>query len=167
MIGVAKAYTTRVGRGPMPTELNDATGEVLQNEGKEFGTVTGRPRRCGWFDADLVAFTAQLNGFTEIALTKLDVLDTLPKIKIGVGYHPRKQKGNLAHYWEGDARWLEGCEPEYIELDGWMQFIRDVRKFGELPPQAQAYVHRIEELVETPVSIVSVGPERNATILVK
>jgi adenylosuccinate synthase len=165
VIGVAKAYTTRVGRGPMPTELNDPTGQILQNEGKEFGTVTGRPRRCGWFDADLVAFTAKLNGFTEIALTKLDVLDTLPKIKICVGYHPRGQKGNLAHYWEGDAHWLEGNEPEYIELDGWMQSTKDVRQFDKLPPQAQAYVHHIEQLVETPVSIVSVGPERNATIL--
>jgi len=166
VIGVTKAYTTRVGRGPMPTELKDAAGQVLQFEGKEFGTVTGRPRRCGWFDADLVAFTAKLNGFTEIALTKLDVLDTLPKIKIGVGYHPRGEKGDLAHYWEGDARWLEGYEPEYIEMDGWLQPTRDVRQFRELPPQAQAYVHRIEELVETPVSIVSVGPERHATIMV-
>ncbi len=164
VIGVAKAYTTRVGRGPMPTELNDATGKVLQNEGKEFGTVTGRPRRCGWFDADLVSFTARLNGFTEIALTKLDVLDSLPRIKIGLGYHPRGQKGELAHYWEGDAHWLEGYEPEYIEMDGWMQSTKDVREFNRLPPQAQAYVHRIEELVETPVTFVSVGPERNATI---
>jgi adenylosuccinate synthase len=167
VIGVAKAYTTRVGRGPMPTELNDATGQILQNEGKEFGTVTGRPRRCGWFDADLVAFTAKLNGFTEIALTKLDVLDTLPKLKIGVGYHPIGQKGDIAHYWEGDARWLEGYEPEYIELDGWMKSTKDVRQFEDLPPQAQAYVHRIAELVETSISIVSVGPERNSTILVK
>jgi adenylosuccinate synthase len=165
VIGVAKAYTTRVGRGPMPTELNDAIGQTLQNEGKEFGTVTGRPRRCGWFDADLVAFTARLNGFTEIALTKLDVLDTLPRIKIGVGYHRTGQAGNLAHYWEGDARWLEGYEPEYIELDGWMQSTKDVRQFNRLPTQAQAYVQRIEELVETLVSIVSVGPERNATIM--
>ncbi len=167
VIGVAKAYTTRVGRGPMPTELNDATGQVLQSEGKEFGTVTGRPRRCGWFDADLVAFTAQLNGFTEIALTKLDVLDTLPKIKIGVGYHPRENMGRLAHYWEGDAHWLEECEAEYIEMDGWMQSTKDVRRFEQLPSLAQAYVHRIEELVETPVKIVSVGPERNATIHIK
>jgi len=166
VIGVAKAYTTRVGRGPMPSELWDDIGLTLQNEGKEFGTVTGRPRRCGWFDADLVTFTSQLNGFTEIALTKLDVLDTLPKIKIGVGYHPHGQKGNLAHYWEGDARWLEGYEPEYIEMEGWMQSTKHVRQFEDLPPQAQAYVHRIEELVETPVSIVSVGPERNATIMV-
>lgn len=167
VIGVTKAYTTRVGRGPMPTELSDDIGVILQNEGKEFGTVTGRPRRCGWLDADLVAFTAQLNGFTEIALTKLDVLDTLPKVKIGVGYHPRGQQGNFAHYWEGDARWLEGYEPEYIEMDGWMESTKDVRQFDKLPPQARDYVHRVEELVETPITIVSVGPERNATILVK
>lgn len=165
VIGVAKAYTTRVGRGPMPTELNDAIGQTLQNEGKEFGTVTGRPRRCGWFDADLVAFTARLNGFTEIALTKLDVLDTLPKVKIGVGYHPAGMTGDLTHYWEGDARWLEGYEPVYIEMDGWMHSTKEVRQFDRLPTQAQAYVHRIEELVETQVSMVSVGPERNATIM--
>lgn len=166
VIGVAKAYTTRVGRGPMPTELNDESGQVLQNQGKEFGTVTGRPRRCGWFDAELVAFTSKLNGFTDIALTKLDVLDTLPKIKICVGYHPRGQQGALAHYWEGDARWLEGYEPEYVELDGWMQSTRDVRQFDWLPRQAQVYVRRIEQLVETPISYVSVGPERNATIII-
>jgi adenylosuccinate synthase len=167
VIGVAKAYTTRVGRGPMPTELNDETGQVLLNEGNEFGTVTGRPRRCGWFDAELVAFTSRLNGFTDIALTKLDVLDTLPKIKICIGYHPRGQKGELVHYWEGDARWLEGLEPEYIELDGWMQSTKDVRQFEWLPRQAQAYIRRVEELVETPISFVSVGPERNATIVIR
>ena len=167
VIGVTKAYTTRVGRGPMPTELNDETSQILQKEGQEFGTVTGRPRRCGWFDADLVAFTTKLNGFTEIALTKLDVLDSLPKIKICIGYHPKGDKGCgvLSHYWEGDARWLEGYEPEYIEMDGWMQSTKAVRQVDKLPFQAQAYVHRIEELVETPISIVSVGPERNATII--
>ncbi len=166
VIGVAKAYTTRVGRGPMPTELSDATGTVLRDEGQEFGTVTGRPRRCGWFDADLVAFTAQLNGFSEIALTKLDVLDSLPTLKIGVGYHLRGQKGDLSHYWDGDARWLEGYEPEYIEMDGWRQSTKQARRFADLPPQAQAYIHRIEELVGAPVTIVSVGPERNSTIMV-
>ncbi|OGN90034.1 MAG: adenylosuccinate synthase [Chloroflexi bacterium RBG_13_48_10] len=165
VIGVAKAYTTRVGRGPMPTELNDEIGQTLQREGQEFGTVTGRPRRCGWFDADLVAFTARLNGLSEIALTKLDVLDTLPKIKIGVGYHPLSQMGELTHYWEGDTRWLESHEPEYIDMDGWLESTKDIRQFEKLPLQAQAYVHRIEELVKTPVSIVSVGPERNATIM--
>lgn len=165
VIGVAKAYTTRVGRGPMPTELNDETGVILQREGQEYGTVTGRPRRCGWFDADLVAFTSRLNGCTELALTKLDVLDTLPKIKICVGYHPIGEKAPLSHYWEGDARWLEGFEPEYIVLDGWMQSTRQVRDFSQLPTQAQAYVKRVEELVETPITIISVGPERGATIL--
>jgi adenylosuccinate synthase len=166
VIGVAKAYTTRVGRGPMPTELDDATGQVLQNEGQEFGTVTGRPRRCGWFDADLVWFSSKLSGYTEIALTKLDVLDTLPKIKIGIGYRHPSKKEQLSHYWDGDARWLEGSEPEYMEVDGWMQSTKGVRQFDQLPRQAQAYVRRIEELVETSIKIISVGPERNATILV-
>jgi adenylosuccinate synthase len=119
------------------------------------------------FDAELVAFTSKLNGYTDIALTKLDVLDTLPKIKICVGYHPRGQKGELAHYWEGDAHWLEGYEPEYIELDGWMRSTKDTRQFERLPKQSQAYVHCIEQLIETPISIVSVGPERNATIVIQ
>jgi adenylosuccinate synthase len=167
VIGVAKAYTTRVGSGPMPSELHDATGQVLQNEGKEFGTVTGRPRRCGWFDAELVSFSSRLNGCTEIALTKLDVLDKLPKIKIGVGYRPKGIKTDSAHYWEGDADWLEDYEPDYIEMEGWMQSTRDVRQFSQLPAQAQAYVKRIEDLVATRVSMVSVGPERSATIQIK
>jgi adenylosuccinate synthase len=167
VIGVAKAYTTRVGSGPMPSELNDATGQILQNEGAEFGTVTGRPRRCGWFDAELVSFSARLNGYTEIALTKLDVLDKLPRIKIGVGYRPKGIQGDLVHYWEGEAEWLEDYEPEYIEMDGWMHSTRDVRQFNQLPAQAQAYIHRIEELVETPISMISVGPERHATIQAK
>jgi adenylosuccinate synthase len=167
VIGVAKAYTTRVGSGPMPSELNDATGQILQNEGAEFGTVTGRPRRCGWFDAELVSFSARLNGYTEIALTKLDVLDKLPKIKIGVGYRPKGIQGDLAHYWDGEAEWLEDYEPEYIKMDGWMQPTREVRQFSQLPAQAKAYIHRIEELVETSISMVSVGPERHATIQVR
>jgi adenylosuccinate synthase len=166
VVGVAKAYTTRVGRGPMPTELKDGVGIILQNEGQEFGTVTGRPRRCGWFDADLVSFTSKLNGCSELALTKLDVLDTLPRIKICTGYHPKGKNEPLAHYWEGDAHWLEGYEPEYIEMEGWQQSTKAVRSFGTLPRQAQAYVRRVEQLVETPVTIVSVGPERSATILI-
>jgi adenylosuccinate synthase len=164
VIGVAKAYTTRVGGGPMPTELEDATGQVLQEEGKEFGTVTGRARRCGWFDAELVSFSARLNGFSEIALTKLDVLDRLPEIKIGVGYRRPGGKAGLAHYWDGDAGWLEDCRPEYIEMDGWLQPTKQARKFSQLPKQAQTYVQRIEELVATPIKYISVGPERDATI---
>ncbi len=165
VIGVTKAYTTRVGSGPMPTELLDTAGETLRMAGAEFGTVTGRPRRCGWFDAELLRFTSQVNGFTEIALTKLDVLDTLPVIKICVGYR-RGGEDALLHYWQGDARWLGSVEPVYIEMEGWQRPTKDIRQFDKLPPQAQAYVRRVEELVETPVSIVSVGPERDSTIFV-
>lgn len=165
IIGVAKAYTSRVGQGPMPTELHDEIGEVIRQEGQEYGTVTGRPRRCGWFDAELVRFSAQLNGLTELALTKLDVLDTLPTLKICTGYRCTDQiEDRLYHYWEGDALWLQGCEPEYIELDGWMTPIQTVREFKKLPAQAQTYVHKVEELVGVPISIISVGPEREAII---
>jgi adenylosuccinate synthase len=162
VVGVAKAYTTRVGSGPMPTELLDETGEAIRQAGAEFGTVTGRPRRCGWFDADLVRFTAALNGCTEIALTKLDVLDGLAQVKIGVGY--RTKAGQPAHYWQGDARWLEGCQPEYIEMEGWQQPITAARQWRDLPRQAQAYVRKVEELAETPVRWVSVGPGRDETL---
>jgi len=164
VIGVTKAYTTRVGSGPMPTELKDEFGEILQKEGQEYGTVTGRARRCGWFDADLVRFTAQLNGATELALTKLDVLDTLPTIKICVGYHPDYNGERLWHYWEGDALWLEACRPVYIEMEGWRQSTKGVRDFDRLPRQAQAYVRKVEELVRVPASLVSVGPGRDETI---
>ncbi|MEJ2709262.1 MAG: adenylosuccinate synthase [Anaerolineales bacterium] len=167
VIGVAKAYTTRVGAGPMPTELHDQAGQTLREQGKEFGTVTGRPRRCGWFDAALVGFSARLSGFSEIALTKLDVLDSLPKIKLCSGYRqPGQGNGDapLLAYWQGDARWLETCQPVYIEMEGWMQPTTAVRKYSDLPANAQAYIRKIEELVGVPVSIVSVGPGRDETV---
>ncbi len=164
IVGVAKAYTTRVGAGPMPTELEDEVGKTLQVEGQEYGTVTGRPRRCGWFDAELVRFTVQLNGVTRIALTKLDVLDTLPQIKICVGYRLPESGEQLRRYWELDTARLEQCEPVYIEMEGWQQSTHDARRFADLPPQAQAYVRKIEELVGAPVGYVSVGAEREATI---
>lgn len=164
VVGVAKAYTTRVGAGPMPTELHDAVGEMLLTRGQEYGTVTGRPRRCGWFDAELVRFSAQLNGCTALALTKLDVLDTLPRLKICIGYRHAHGADRLAHYWEGDAYWLEACQPEYIELPGWQQSTREARGFDELPQQARDYVHRIEELTRVPVRYISVGPGREETI---
>ncbi len=164
VVGIAKAYTTRVGAGPMPTELFDANGQILLNEGQEFGTVTGRPRRCGWFDAALVRFTAQLNGMTSLALTKLDVLDNLPVIKICVGYRSEQEPDRLQEYWEGDANWLGRIEPVYIELEGWQQSTRLIRDFSRLPQQAQAYVHKVEELVDVPISAVSVGPSREETI---
>ena len=165
VIGVAKAYTTRVGAGPMPTELTDEIGETLQREGQEYGTVTKRPRRCGWFDAQLVRFTTQLNGVTELALTKLDVLDTLPTVKICVGYQRSDTADKIWHYWEGDATWLGENLPVYIELDGWQQPTSGVRDFAQLPPNAQDYVRKIEKLVGVPVKFVSVGPARKETII--
>ncbi len=148
----------------MPTELSDETGEKIQKEGQEYGTVTGRPRRCGWFDAELVHFTSQLNGISELALTKLDVLDTLPAVKICTGYHRASTGKRLWHYWELDAHRLEECKPVYIEMEGWNKPTKSVRNFEALPIQAQAYVHKIEELVGAPVRFISVSPEREATI---
>lgn len=164
VIGVAKAYTTRVGSGPMPTEQFDEVSEILQQKGKEFGTVTGRPRRCGWFDADLVRFTSQLNGVDELAITKLDVLDTMPAIKICVGYRSIEKNNRLRSYWEGDAIWLASCKPEYIELPGWQQSTRNAKRFADLPVEAQDYIRKIEELVGVKVGFVSVGPDRDETI---
>jgi adenylosuccinate synthase len=166
VIGVTKAYTTRVGGGPMPTELTGETGEIIQRAGQEYGTVTGRARRCGWFDAELARFTCQINGVTELALTKIDVLDSLPTVKICTGYHHPSSGDQLRHYWEGDAHWLEDCQPLYIELPGWKQPTTQARRFAELPPQAQAYVHQIEELVGVAVRWVSVGPGRDETIVI-
>jgi adenylosuccinate synthase len=166
VIGVAKAYITRVGAGPMPTELLDATGEAIRKAGAEYGTVTGRPRRCGWLDAELLSFTAQLNGFTGLALTKLDVLDELPAIRICVAY---RQEGDpiLCHYWDGDARWLAEVEPVYIEMEGWRQSTRGLQKFSQLPMVAQAYVRKVEELVGVPVKYISTGPGREETIKIE
>lgn len=164
VIGVAKAYLTRVGSGPFPTELTGGAGDVMLQRGQEYGTVTGRPRRCGWLDVDLLRFTAQLNGFTELVLTKLDVLDSLEELKIGVGYRHPEAGESLAHYWQGDARWLERCEPVYTTLSGWMQSTAMARSFGDLPQLAQAYVRRVEALAGVPVSMISVGPERSEII---
>jgi adenylosuccinate synthase len=164
VIGVTKVYTTRVGAGPMPTELTDETGEKIQKEGQEYGTVTGRPRRCGWFDAELVRFASQLNGISELALTKLDVLDILPTVKICTGYRKDTTGKRLWHYWEMDAHRLEECKPVYIEMEGWNTSTKSARSIEALPAQAKAYIRKVEELVGAPVRFVSVGPEREATI---
>jgi len=166
VVGVAKAYTTRVGAGPMPSELFDEVGEKLQKAGQEFGTVTGRARRCGWFDAEIVRFTAQLNGASELALTKLDVLDGLERIRICLGYHQPGDETRLWHYWELDAEQLGRCAPVYMEMEGWLQPTTAIRQFKDLPAQAQAYVRKVEELVGVRVGYISVGPEREATIVV-
>lgn len=163
VIGVSKAYITRVGSGPMPTELHDEIGETIRRAGAEFGTVTGRPRRCGWLDTALLRFTAQLNGFSEIALTKLDVLDTLPVIKICVGYCC--ENGVPAEYWQGDAAWLAQVQPTYIEMPGWQQSTVGMTQFAHLPAAAQNYVRKIEELAGAPVRYISTGPAREQTIV--
>jgi adenylosuccinate synthase len=164
VVGVTKAYTTRVGGGPMPSELFDEMGKKLQEAGQEYGTVTGRARRCGWFDAALVRFTSLLNGATELALTKLDVLDELPLIRLCTAYRLPGHGERLWHYWELDAEQLGDCEPIYIEMEGWLKSTSAMREFADLPPQAQAYVQKVEQLVGVPVRYVSVAPEREATI---
>ncbi len=162
IIGVCKAYTTRVGNGPMPTELIDATGDKIRQAGNEYGTSTGRPRRCGWFDAELVRFTASLNGFTELALSLLDVLDTFPEIKMATGY---EWGGQPAHYYDGDAVFLEECRPVYDTLPGWESSTRGISSWDELPKYARQYVERIEKEVGVKVSYIGTGPARTNTII--
>lgn len=159
--GVVKAYTTRVGAGPFPTELTGSEGEALRQAGHEFGTTTGRPRRCGWFDAELVKFAARLNGFTDIAVTKLDVLDTLQKIQICTGY---RFNGKRATYTDGDAAFLGHVQPVYQEFPGWQAPTGTIRAYEKLPQPARRYIGEIERLTGVPVKMISVGPDRKQTI---
>ena len=163
VIGVVKAYTTRVGNGPFPTELNDAMGEALRKAGHEFGATTGRPRRCGWFDAVVVRYAALINDLDCLALTKMDVLDDLDEIKICTAYQYRGE--TLTDWTDGVARWDE-VEPVYETLPGWKQSLAHIRRFEDLPQTAQAYIKRLEEVANVPVALVSVGPGRDETILV-
>ena len=163
VIGVAKAYSTRVGGGPMPTELKDATGELIRERAHEFGATTGRPRRCGWFDAVAVRFAARLNGFSSIALTRLDILDIFPSVKICVAY---RAGGKTIDHFPSDTDLLERCEPVYEELHGWQTPTERSRQFGALPAAAQKYVERIEKLIGCPAGIVSVGARREETIVI-
>ena len=160
-LGIVKAYTTRVGSGPFPTELSDETGKLLQDKGGEIGTVTGRDRRCGWLDAALIKQSIQLSGVKEIVLTKLDVLDHLEKIKICVGY---EANGKEYDYFPQDRSLWSKITPIYIELDGWFTSTADVKEFDKLPKQAISYIKKIEELCAVKVSILSNGPKRDQTI---
>lgn len=163
-LGVAKAYTSRVGNGPFPTELKDETGEKIREIGKEFGSTTGRPRRIGWFDALMCKYSVMVNGLDAIILTKLDVLSGLEEIKICVGY---KHKGKLIKNFTTNIDILENCEPVYEELSGWKENLEKINKFEDLPENAKKYIKRIEELLEIPVCIVSIGPERSQTLILK
>ena len=164
VVGVAKAYTTRVGAGAFPTELLDATGERLRDIGHEYGVTTGRPRRCGWLDAVILRYAARVNGLTEIALTKLDVLSGLPTLKIAVAYEIEGQR--VEHF---PAEWgnevIATARPLYEELPGWEADLHAMRRREDLPAEARAYVARIEELTQTPITFIGVGPERESMIL--
>ena len=163
VLGITKAYTTRVGEGPMPTELTDNIGRYLAVEGNEKGTVTGRDRRCGWFDAPLVKRSCILNGVTSLALTKIDVLDKLETIKICTGY--RVDKDELSDF-PVTTSLTKKLTPIYEEIDGWNTSTVGLEKMNELPLNARIYIQRIEELTESKVSIISTGPERNQTITI-
>jgi len=161
-VGVVKAYTTRVGKGPFPTELFDETGEYIRAAGNEFGTVTGRPRRCGWFDAVIVRYAARISGLTGIAVTKLDTLSNIPVIKMCVGY---KLDDNIIREFPASLEDLEKCEPIYEEFEGWGD-VSGVTEYNKLPTSLLRYLERIEELCGTKISLLSVGPNRSQTIVI-
>ena len=164
VLGIAKAYTTRVGSGPFPTELHDTVGERLGTRGHEFGTVTGRKRRCGWFDAVLVRQSAAVSGITGIALTKLDVLDGFDEVRICTGY---RLGGETLDYFPSHAADQTAVEPIYESMEGWGDSTAGARSWADLPAQAIKYIRRIEELIRCPVALVSTSPERADTILVR
>ena len=164
VLGIAKAYSTRVGSGPFPTELHDATGQLLGDRGNEYGTNTGRRRRCGWFDAAMVRQAVKIGGIQGIVLTKLDVLDGLPELKICTGY---RINGSAFRYLPAGMAAQAAAVPEYETIEGWSGSCKGARSWVDLPAQAIKYVRRIEELVEAPVTLVSTSPQRDDTILVR
>jgi len=161
VIGVFKAYCSRVGTGPMPTELKDETGDLIRERGHEYGTVTGRPRRCGWFDAVAARFSTRINGFTGAVITRLDILDTFPHLKICVGY---ELNGKTIDYFPSSIATLEKCQPIYEELPGWQAPTSHIQEYEQLPIKARQYVARLEELISCPVNLISVGSRREQTI---
>ncbi len=164
VLGVVKAYTTRVGMGPFPTEFDEATSETMRELGDEFGATTGRPRRCGWFDAVLANYAVQVNGIDRWALTKLDVLDSLEEIKICTGY---RIGGKLLTTFPATLKELQQVEPVYETCPGWMTPTSHIKQFDDLPENALAYIRRIEEITATPVHILSVGSAREETLFAK
>jgi len=164
ILAIIKAYTTRVGSGPFPTELDDPLGEKFRSAGREFGASTGRPRRCGWFDAMIVRYSVRINSLTSGALTKLDVLDGFDPIHICTGY---KYKGSLLTEFPTELPVLEECQPVYEELPGWKTSTIGTKAIHDLPARAQDYIRRLEDLIEIPFSIVSTGPKREETIIVR
>ncbi len=164
VLGIFKAFITRVGAGPMPTNLENKTGKLLRDLGNEYGTVSGRARNCGWFDAVAARFSTRINGFTEAAITKLDILDSFPVLMICTGY---KVNGEITDNFPGSIAVLEKCQPIYEELSGWQTPTGDIRRFEDLPPEARRYIDRLEELISCPVDFISVGSAREQTIMKK
>jgi len=160
VFGIVKAYTTRVGNGPFPTELTDEVGEKLRKEGAEFGATTGRPRRCGWFDAFLVRYSAMINGIDAVAVTKLDVLSVFEKINVCVGY---KLNEKLLKSFPSDVDRLSSVTPVYETVDGWMTDISECKSYDELPQKAKEYLEFISDQANFKIEIVSVGPKRRQT----
>ena len=164
VIGIVKAYTTRVGEGPFPAELFDETGDAIQKKGVEFGATTGRKRRCGWLDTVILRNAVRLNGLTGIAITKLDVLDGLETVNICTSY---EYNGKPVNNFPASLKKLAACKPVYETLPGWSEDISSIKKFEDLPQNTINYLKRVEELIETPINIVSVGPGRDETIMLK
>ncbi len=164
VLGIVKAYTTRVGEGPFPTELMDEVGEEIRRNGNEFGTTTGRPRRCGWFDAVIVRYAARISGLDSLAITKLDVLSGLPVVKLCSGY---SYKGELIREFPASLKELAKCEPVYEEFPGWTEDISKVTRYEDLPDNAKRYLERIVELTEVKIALIGVGVKRTQTIIME
>jgi len=164
VLGIAKAYCTRVGSGPFPSELFDDVGKLLGERGREFGTVTGRPRRCGWFDAAMVRQAVKVGGIQGIVMTKIDVLDGIPELKVCVGY---RINGKQYTYLPAAMRAQAAAEPIYETFAGWSASTKGARSYAELPAEAVKYIRRVEELIEAPVTLLSTGPERDDTIMMR
>jgi adenylosuccinate synthase len=167
VLGITKAYTTRVGSGPFPTELDDDIGMHLATRGHEFGSTTGRPRRCGWFDAVALRRAVHLNSVDSLCVTKLDVLDGLDTIRICIDYRLKDENFSFAQVDPGSAVAMEALEPVYVDMPGWKQPTTGARRLEDLPAEARAYLERIEDLVETRIDIISTGPDRDETIILK
>jgi adenylosuccinate synthase len=164
VLGIAKAYTTRVGEGPFPTELKNEIGESIRQKGREFGATTGRPRRCGWLDMVILKYAIRVNGLTGIALTKMDILNGMDKLKICVGY---KHNGRLYEEFPKETEVLESCEPVYEEVEGWKESTLGIKDLDKLPVNAKKYIKKIEEMLKTEVQIISTGQKRDEIIVLK
>jgi len=164
IIGIAKAYTTRVGSGPLPTEMNDSVGRHVQDKGAEFGASTGRPRRCGWFDAVVVRYACMINNIDTLVVTKLDVLDELDEIQLCTGY---QYKGEGLESFPPQMTVLEDVTPVFETCPGWKTDTSRVQEYDQLPQQARDYLNRISELIQTDISIISIGPDRKETIVME